>query len=145
MLVKNCLFSKKIEFDVAEIDKALSTYLSTGYMLIKDVDSFLMFPNVGCEWNTFLLESYLLHYSKEYALCNNGQSLNNVAGALIKRGGDFDEFENVCADVLGNGYVELNKNAALNYLAEHNLLTRRSYAGIEKAIQKAKQIRNKKG
>lgn len=139
------VLKEQIEFDVAEIDKALSTYLPTGYMLIKDVDSFLMFPNVGCEWNTFLLESYLLHYSKEYALCNNGQSLNNVAGALIKRGGDFDEFENVCADVLGNGYVELNKNAALNYLAEENLLTRRSYAGIEKAIQKAKQIRNKKG
>lgn len=136
---------EQIEFDVAEIDKALSTYLSTGYMLIKDVDSFLMFPNVGCEWNTFLLESYLLHYSKEYGLCNNGQSLNNVAGALIKRGGDFDEFENVCADVLGNGYVELNKNAALDYLAEQNLLTRRSYARIEMAIQKAKQIRNKKG
>lgn len=139
------VLKEQIEFDVAEIDKALSTYLSMGYMLIKDVDSFLMFPNVGYEWNTFLLESYLLHYSKEYALCNNGQSLNNVAGALIKRGGNFDEFENVCADVLGNGYVELNKNAALNYLAEQNLLTRRSYAEIEKAIQKAKQIRNKKG
>ncbi|MBP3458814.1 MAG: hypothetical protein J6K58_06365 [Lachnospiraceae bacterium] len=136
---------EQIEFDVAEIDKALSTYLSTGYMLIKDVDSFLMFPNVGYEWNIFLLESYLLHYSKEYALCNNGQSLNNVSGALVKKGGNFDEFESVCADALAKGYVELNKNAALNYLAEQNLLTRRSYAGIETTIQKAKQIRNKKG
>ena len=117
----------------------------TGYMLIKDVDSFLMFPNVGYEWNVFLLESYLLHYSKEYALCNNGQSLNNVAGALVKKGGNFDGFEDVCADVLANGYVELNKSAALNFLAEQNLLTRRSYTGIEMALQKAKQIRNKKG
>lgn len=139
------VLKEQIEFDVVEIDKALSTYLSTGYMLIKDVDSFLMFPNVGYEWNTFLLESYLLHYSKEYVLCNNGQSLNNVAGALVKKGGDFDEFENVCADALGNGYVNLEKNAALDYLAKQNLLTRRSYAGIEKAMQKAKQIRNKKG
>lgn len=139
------VLKEHIEFDVQEIDKALSTYLTTGYILIKDVDSFLMFPNVGYEWNIFLLESYLIHYSKEYALCNNGQSLNNVAGALVKRGGNFDEFEDVCADVLANGYVELNKSAALNFLAEQNLLTRRSYTGIEKALQKAKQIRNKKG
>lgn len=139
------VLKEHIEFDIQEIDKALSTYLITGYMLIKDVDSFLMFPNVGYEWNVFLLESYLLHYSKEYALCNNGQSLNNVAGAFVKKGGNFDEFEDVCADVLANGYVELNKSAALNFLAEQNLLTRRSYTGIEMALQKAKQIRNKKG
>lgn len=139
------VLKEHIEFDVEEIDKALCTYLITGYMLIKDVDSFLMFPNVGYEWNVFLLESYLLHYSKEYALCNNGQSLNNVAGALVKKGGNFDEFEDVCADVLANGYVELNKSAALDFLAEQNLLTRRSYTGIEMALQKAKQIRNKKG
>ncbi len=139
------VLKEHIEFDIQEIDKALSTYLITGYMLIKDVDSFLMFPNVGYEWNVFLLESYLLHYSKEYALCNNGQSLNNVAGALVKKGSNFDGFEDVCADVLANGYVELNKSAALNFLAEQNLLTRRSYTGIEMALQKAKQIRNKKG
>lgn len=134
-----------VEFDVAEIDTALSTYLSTGYMLIKDVDSFLVFPNVGYEWNTFLLESYLMYYSKEYALCNNGKSLNNVAGALVRRRSGFDEFEDVCADVLANGYVELTKNKALDYLGELNLLTRKSYAGIDKAIAKAKQIRNRKG
>ena len=139
------VLKEHIEFDIQEIDKALSTYLITGYMLIKDVDSFLMFPNIGYEWNIFLLESYLLHYSKEYALCNNGQSLNNVAGALVKKGGNFDEFEDVCADVLANGYVELNKSATLDFLAEQNLLTRRSYTGIEMALQKAKQIRNKKG
>ena len=139
------VLKEHIEFDIQEIDKALSTYLITGYMLIKDVDSFLMFPNIRYEWNIFLLESYLLHYSKEYALCNNGQSLNNVAGALVKKGGNFDEFEDVCADVLANGYVELNKSAALDFLAEQNLLTRRSYTGIEMALQKAKQIRKKKG
>lgn len=143
---KNLFISKNdISFDVEEIDKALATYLTSGYMLIKDVDSFLVFPNVGYEWNSFLLESYLMYYSKEYALCNNGKSLNNVAGALIKKGSGYDDFETVVAEVLANGYVELNKNKALDYLAEQNLLTRRSYSGIENALALAKQIRNKKG
>lgn len=87
----------------------------------------------------------MLRYSKEYALRNNGQSLNNVAGALVKKGGKFAEFADICADALANGYVKLNKTAALNFLAEQNLITRRSYSGIERAIQKAKQIRNMKG
>lgn len=145
--VSRTLFISKeqICFDIEAIDQALATYLTTGYMLIKDVDSFLVFPNVGYEWNVFLLESYLMYYSKEYALCNNGKSLNNVAGAMVKKGTGFDEFETVVADVLANGYVELNKNKALDYLAELNLLTRRSYTNIETALDKARQIRNKKG
>lgn len=143
---KNLFVAKdQIEFDIDAIDKALSTYLTTGYMLIKDVDSFLVFPNVGFEWNSFLLENYLMYYSKDYALCNNGKSLNNVAGALVKKGSGYDDFEDVCADALANGYVELSKNKALDFLADQNLLTRRSYVAIDKAITKAKQIRNKKG
>lgn len=143
---KNLFVAKdQIEFDIEAIDKALSTYLTTGYMLIKDVDSFLVFPNVGFEWNSFLLESYLMYYSKDYALCNNGKSLNNVAGALVKKGSAYDDFEDICADALANGYVELTKNKALDFLADQNLLTRRSYVAIDRAITKAKQIRNKKG
>lgn len=134
-----------IDFDVEAVDNALATYLSTGYMLIRDIDSFLVFPNVGYEWNAYLLESYLMYFSKKYALVNNGRSLNNVAGALVRKGTGYDDFLNVCADVLANGDVALTKAKALDYLADQNLLTRRSYAKIEEAIAKAKQIRNKKG
>jgi hypothetical protein len=134
-----------IEFDIEAIDKALGTYLTMGYMLVKDIDSFLVFPNVGYEWDSFLLESYLMYYSREYELCNNGKSLSNVAGAVIKKGSEFKDFCDVCSDALANSDIELNKNKALDYLADINLLTRKSYSGIEGAITKAKQIRNKKG
>jgi hypothetical protein len=136
--------SDQIEFDVDATDEALATYLTTGYMPIKDVDSFLVFPNVGYEWNVFLLESYLINYSKKYALCNNGKSLNNVAGALVRKGTGYDEFEDICADVLAKSGIVLTKNSALDYLAEQNMLIRRSYKGIEKAIAKAGQIRDRK-
>lgn len=134
-----------IEFDVEVVDNALATYLPSGYMLIRDIDSFLVFPNVGYEWNVFLLESYLMYFSKKYTLSNNGRSLNNVAGALVRRGTGFDDFLNVCADVLANSDVTLTKAKALDYLADQNLLTRKRYAKIDEAISKARQIRNKKG
>ena len=135
----------RVYFDVEAVDRALETYLTSGYILVKEVDSFLVFPNVGYEWNEYLLESFLLHYSKKYTLVNNGTSLNNVAGAIARKDGEFTLFVDVCAQALADSNVELKKTAALNYLAEVNLITRRSYKEIESAMAKARQIRNRKG
>ena len=143
---KNLFVAKdQVEFDVEATDKALETYLSSGYILVKDVDSFLVFPNVGYEWNEFLLESYLLHYSEKFCLVNNGTSLNNVAGAVAKKDGKFTQFVDICAQALADSGIELKKTAALNYLAEINLITRRSYKELDVAMTKARQIRNRKG
>lgn len=145
--VSKTLFVAKdqIEFDIEATDKALETYLSSGYILVKDVDSFLVFPNVGYEWNEFLLESYLLHYSEKFCLVNNGISLNNVAGAVAKKDGKFTQFVDICAQALADSGIELKKIVALNYLAEINLITRRSYKELDIAMTKARQIRNRKG
>ena len=43
------------------------------------------FPNVGYEWNEYLLESFLLSFSRKYVILHNGLSLNNVAGAIAKK------------------------------------------------------------
>jgi hypothetical protein len=145
--VSKTLFVAKdqIEFDIEATDKALETYLSSGYILVKDVDSFLVFPNVGYEWNEFLLESYLLHYSEKFCLVNNGISLNNVAGAVAKKDGKFTQFVDICAQALADSGIELKKTVALNYLADINLITRRSYKELDVAMTKARQIRNRKG
>lgn len=143
---KNLFVAKDhIEFDIEATDKALETYLSSGYILVKDVDSFLVFPNVGYEWNEFLLESYLLHYSEKFCLVNNGISLNNVAGAVAKKDGKFTQFVDICAQALADSGIELKKTVALNYLADINLITRRSYKELDVAMTKARQIRNRKG
>lgn len=145
--VSKTLFVAKdqVAFDVDAVDKALETYLSSGYILIKDVDSFLVFPNVGYEWNEFLLESFLLHYSKKFSLVNNGTSLNNVAGAIAKKDGAYTEFVNICAQALADSGIELKKTVALNYLAEIKLITRRSYKDLDVAMTRARQLRNRKG
>ncbi len=135
----------EISFDIPATDEAIETFFSSDYVLIKDFDSFLVFPTVNYEWNVFLLESYLLFYSENFALVNNGRSLGNVAGAVAKRGSAFDDFESVCVDVLANSDCTLSQNKALDYLADINLLTRRKYSKIENVILKAKQIRNEKG
>ena len=135
---------ENIHFDIEATDSAISTYFETGYMLVRDIDSFLVFPNIGYEWNEFLLETYLMLFSKEYSLLNNGRSLNNVAGAVVRRESGYNDFIDVCADVLAKSDCTLTKNKALDYLGEVNLLTRRSYRKIDEALGKARQIRNRK-
>ena len=135
----------KIVFNVKEIDKALSTYIVNGYMLFNEIDSFLLFPNVEYEWNSFLLESYLLNYSNDFILLNNGTSMNNISGAVVKKGCGFEDFVDICSDYLAKNDIKLEENEVLDYLVQKGLLTRRKYGDINRVIEKAKRLRNNKG
>ena len=132
-----------IEFNVPLIDEAIESFMSKDYIRIREIDSFLSFPYVGYEWNEFLLESFVLSFSKKFKLVNNGVSMGNVAGAIVKLDGKIIEFVDVCADFLANSHINLDKASALEYLASNNMITRRSYKDVDKAIQKAKQIRER--
>lgn len=135
---------KRINFDVNSVDKVIESFMSKDYIRIREIDSFLAFPSVGYEWNEYMLESFLISYSKKFALLNNGQSLHNVAGAIVKKDGKIKEFEDACAAVLSESRIELKKSEALNYLADVNMITRRSYKDLDTAMRKATQIRNRK-
>ena len=145
--VSHDLFVSKdrIRFDIDAIDKTIGSFISKDYIRIRDIDSYLTFPNVGYEWNEYLLESYVYSYSKKYMLLNNGFSLHNVAGAVVKKAGSIQEFVDACASVLADAPISLNKKDTLNYLAEVNMITRRSYRDLDLAIRKATQIRARKG
>ena len=134
----------QIAFDVEAVDNAIGSFMAKDYICLREIDSFLAFPNVGYEWNEYLLESYVLSFSKKFKLLNNGMALNNAPGAIVKKDGAYTEFVDVCAAVLADSYIELKKDAALNYLADRNMITQRRYKNIELAIQKAGQIRARK-
>ena len=118
--------------------------MAKDYIRIREIDSFLIFPNVGYEWNEYLLESFVASYSRKFALLSNGYALNNVAGAIVKKDGKIKEFVDVCAAALAESGVSLKKTEALNYLADVNLITQRRYKDIETATRKASQIRARK-
>ena len=141
--VSSDLFVSKdqISFDVDAVDTAIGSFMAKEYICLREINSFLSFPNVGYEWNEYLLESYALSYSKKFMLLNNGMALYNAPGTIVKRGGAYTEFVDVCAAILADSNVELKRDAALNYLAEQNLITQRRYKNIDLAIQKAGQIR----
>lgn len=144
--VSHDLFVSKnlITFEVDSVDRVIDSFMSKDYIRVREIDSFLAFPYVGYEWNEYMLESFLISYSKKFMLLNNGQSLHNVAGAIVKKEGKIKEFEDACAAVLSESQIELKKSEALNYLADVDMITRRSYKDLDTAIRKATQIRNRK-
>lgn len=135
----------QIAFDIDAIDQAIGSFMAKDYICIREIDSFLSFPDVGYQWNEYLLESYVLSFSRKFTLVNNGMALHNVAGVIIKRGSPYTEFLDACAAILADSDVELKKDAALNYLADQNVITQRRYKNIELVLQKASQIRARRG
>lgn len=133
-----------ISFDIDAIDNAIGGFMAKDYIPIREINSFLAFPNVGYQWNEYLLESYVFSYSKKYMLVYNVMAFNNVAGAIVRKGSSFTDFVDVCAALLAESHIELKKESALNFLVEQNMITQKRYSGIENAIQKAKRIRAEK-
>lgn len=133
-----------VNIDVEAVDAAIETYFSGDYIPLKDIDSYLVFPNEGFEWNVFLLEGFLSSYSKKFLLLNNGFSLKNAAGAVVRKGSSIENFEDVCSCALAQSDIELKKDSALDYLIDINFITRKSYKNIESAISRAVRMRNRK-
>lgn len=145
--VSHDLFVSKdsIDFNVDEIDRAIESYMAKDYIRIREIDSFLVFPNVEYEWNEYLLESYVYSYSRKFSLLNNGFAFNNVAGAVVKKAGSIHEFVDVCAAVLADSRINLSRKEAIDYLADVNMITRKSYKDIDTAIREASRLRAMKG
>lgn len=143
--VSHDLFVSKrnFQFDVQSIDDAIETYMVDDFIPVKEVDSFLAFPTVGFEWNEYLLEAYLLGYSKRFILFTLGRS-NIVSGVICKKIGKYRSFVDVCAAALAESGYELTQKAAFDYLVEKGFLARRAFADIDIAIKKAQKIRNGK-
>ncbi len=133
-----------VNIDVEAVDAAIDTYFSGDYIPLKDIDSYLVFPNEGFEWNVFLLEGFLSSYSKKFVLLNNGFSLKNAAGAVVRKNSSIENFEDVCSCALAQSDIELKKDSALDYLIDINFITRKSYKNIESAISRAVRMRNRK-
>ena len=152
-LGQNLFVSKDlISFDVDAVDRAIGTFLSKGYIRIREIDSYLAFPTYSIRenpselwWNEYLLESFLISYSKKFELLNNGFALYNVAGFVVKKDGQIKNFADACAAFLADARIELKKTDALDYLVEMNVISRRSYKDIDTVLRRAAQIRAGRG
>ena len=129
-------------FDQEAIDNAIAMFCKGDFISITDINTFVVFPECGYQWNLYLLESYLYSYSKQFKLLHNRFNKSSVSGAIIRRGSHFDDYNEILAKALANAGVKLEKKSVvLDYLSENGFIGRRQLDSIEVVISRAKQLK----
>jgi len=138
-----------IKFDVDKVDAVLEEICPDAYMPLKDISFFLCFPNIGYQWNEYVLESYLFNESEKFKLIHNSFAQNGVYGAMVRIDSPITNYRTLIVDVLSSSDA-LDSNAldstksALQYIVKHGFQHKRQYEGIEQIIQEAKLMNKQK-
>lgn len=133
-----------IHFDIEQTDKAIEQFFYRDYILFSEISSFMSFPYVGFQWNSYLLESYVYRFSKKFSLSHNSFS-KTLTGAIVRKGSKLEDFSSLLAQALADSGTELTENAAINWIFQNDLTATRRFSGIDKVLHSAKAIRNSKG
>lgn len=133
-----------VEFDIEETDKALDVFLTEmGYCSFKNVNPAHL-PRVKIKgeetiFNEYLLEAFIIEYSKKYYNCRPHYDNIDVVGCYGIE--DFN-YNDIMIDALVNsGYVDLTEEKATDFLVGNGyyLIKRKNkkfYDVLEKARKK---------
>lgn len=127
----------QIHFDVEHTDSVLENLIQSAYTPIKTINLFLHFPAIDVPWNSFVLESYVGHYSKKFRLLHASYTATDCCGAIVRFDSDITDYRTLVVDVLTQNTGWKNKKDALQLLVDLGYQQRRSYSDIEKVMQEA--------
>ncbi len=143
---KDEFVSKKFaSFNVEETDNAIDGFCTGKYIAIGKVDQFSIFPDAVYKWNSYLLEQYVAMFSAKYKLLHATYNESSCVGAIVKRSSNIETWDDLLINILADSGISLKKEEALEYLYEEGYLAQKRYAGIEKVLVKANEMRNQKG
>ena len=142
---ENFVDKEKVNFDIAQIDKAIDDFCSGDYITIAQITHFSSFPYFETGWNKFLLEQYVYHYSSKYKLIHKGFDVRKAVGVITKRTSKYNDLEEIMIEALANSTILLTKEKAIPYLYDNGFLGTRRYSNMEYIVEKAKKSRLQKG
>ena len=130
---------KQVNFNVKEIDNAISHFIKDGFCAIRDITTFALFPVCGQNWNLYLLESYCYRYSQAYNL--RVIRFNDKNAGIIAEKKYNKSYIDILSIVLARSDVELNIESAGQFLSEAGYLTKKTYGRLEEIILCANRMR----
>lgn len=133
-----------IYFNVDMIDKVLDEMCPGNYVSLKDISLFLYFPNIGYQWNEYILESYLFNGSQKFKLIHGSFSQDGIFGAMVRVNSPILDYRTLIVDVLANSNALKSAKVALQYIVNQGYQQRKRYEGIEQVIQEAKFLKEQK-
>lgn len=132
------------DFDISATDDAIEQFCTGDFISLKDITLFGGFPSCGYAWNSYLLEYYVMYFSRKFKLLHTNFNMTSSVGAIVKKNTAIETFEDVIVRALAESNIALTTDDALNYLCESGLLARRSYSTIDNIVSRAKAYRAKK-
>lgn len=132
----------RVHFDVETIDKVLDSFARDGFIAIKEITTFALFPLCGQPWTHYLLESYCYRYSKKYRYRTNLFNGRN-AGAIVAEEIDWDYFE-LLSQAAARSKIELEPENIGLFLYETGYMARSKFNMLSDIAERAKQIREER-
>lgn len=132
--------SDDVMFDVTEIDRILSTFITDHFVAIRDITTFAMFPLCGQNWNHYLLESFCYKYSRKYSL--HVVHFNDKNAGIIAEKDYNKSYSEMLSVELARKDVELSPEIIGTYLFNNGYMAKRKYAKLGEIAERAKEIRN---
>ena len=130
----------QLSFDVTKIDSILDVIID-GYIGLREVNSFGLFPFCGQSWNLFLLESYCRRFSKKYTYrCITANNRN--AGVIISKEIEMDYLQ-IMTNAVARSSCALNEDDVLRFLVDAGYILRRNNSYVAQLISDAKEIRER--
>ena len=135
-----------IHFDVERVDEVISVYCPGGFIPLKSVTDFSIFPYTGYPWNLFLLESYLRKFSRVFKYEARSVNSSNV-GVIVRKSFVYNDYDDIMAIALARSFVTLeDKKEAIEYLFQNGFIARKNIEYIEKKVLLlAKRLRKAQG
>lgn len=128
-----------VRFDIRAIDDVLSGIVSDGFIAIKEVTTFALFPMCGQAWNHYLLESFCYKYSKKYALHIIGFNDKNIG--IIAEREITCSYEDFLAKAAARAKIELEPEIIGTYFFETGYMGKRKFAWLNSVTKRAIAIR----
>lgn len=130
-----------VSFDVEATDYAISMYVQNSVFPLADIKSFTSFPYVeGFPWNSFLLDSFCSHCSKEFRSMG-GPAKQDIIGAIYPIHMTFDNYTSLLARAAASSGLELTEKTIGDFFSAHKYWLRRSK--LNEVLATAQEMRLK--
>lgn len=133
---------KSVDFHIDEIDDVLSGFVTNGFLAIKDIATFVMFPLCGQSWNHYLLESFCYKYSRKFTLCVNSFNDKNVG--IISERDNIKKYDDMLAIAVARSSVNLSLDDVGKYLFENGYMAKSKFVKLNEIINTASELRKER-
>lgn len=133
------------DFDISATDDAIEQFCKGDFISLQEISLFGGFPSCGYAWNSYLLEYYVMYFSRKFKLLHTNFNMSSSVGAIVRRNTEIESFDDVIIRALAQSNIALNIDDALNYLCENGFLARRNYSAIDNIVSQARAYRAIKG